>query len=56
MAIFQLQFRSQMWRAASLEEEWQAEQWGRDLQAEEHRARKHADFLAACEWMRLLRV
>ncbi|HEX5644242.1 MAG TPA: ATP12 family protein [Erythrobacter sp.] len=45
-----------LWRAANLEEEWQAELWGRDPQAEERRARRRADFLAACEWFRLLRA
>lgn len=44
-----------LWRAASLEEEWQAGLWGRDPQAEERRARRRADFLAACDWFRLLR-
>ncbi|MFZ9396015.1 MAG: ATP12 family chaperone protein [Erythrobacter sp.] len=45
-----------LWDAANLEEEWQAELWGRDLQAEERRARRRADFLAACEWLRLVRA
>lgn len=36
-----------LWRAACLEEEWQAELWGRDWEAEERRARREADFLRA---------
>ncbi|MGQ7830971.1 ATP12 family chaperone protein [Altererythrobacter sp. Z27] len=56
LALEQAEDPDVLWRAAGLEEEWQAEQWGRDPQAEEHRARKHADFLAACEWMRLQRA
>lgn len=44
-----------LWSAASLEEEWQAELWGRDEQAEARRAKRHSDFMAAAEWCRLLR-
>lgn len=36
-----------LWYAATLEEEWQAELWGREYTAEERRARRKADFLAA---------
>lgn len=43
-----------LWRAASLEEEWQAELWGRDQEAEERRARREADFLAAWRFARLV--
>ena len=42
-----------LWDAASLEEEWQADQWGRDEEAEERRARRTADFLRASEFVRL---
>ena len=42
-----------LWEAASLEEEWQAQQWGRDEEAEERRARRTADFLRASEFVRL---
>ncbi|QIQ86899.1 ATP12 family chaperone protein [Erythrobacter sp.] len=42
-----------LWRAASLEEEWQAELWGRDYEAEERRAKREADFLAAWRFARL---
>lgn len=45
-----------LWQAACLEEEWQADLWGRDWEAEERRAVRQADFLrawrfaqAACE-------
>jgi chaperone required for assembly of F1-ATPase len=44
-----------LWRAVSLEEEWQAELWGRDAEAEERRARREADFLRACTFARLAR-
>lgn len=44
-----------LWRAANLEEEWQAELWGRDDEAEERRARKREEFLAAVEFVRLTR-
>lgn len=37
-----------LWQAACLEEEWQADLWGRDAEAEERRARREADFLLAC--------
>ena len=36
-----------LWDAANLEEEWQADLWGRDEEAEERRARRKDDFLAA---------
>ncbi|MFM7347916.1 MAG: ATP12 family chaperone protein [Erythrobacter sp.] len=44
-----------LWQAASLEEEWQAELWGRDWEAEERRARREADFLKACAFARMAR-
>lgn len=43
-----------LWRAASLEEEWQAQLWGRDPEAEERRERREADFLAAWRYARLV--
>ncbi|WP_394730866.1 ATP12 family protein [Altererythrobacter sp. GH1-8] len=43
-----------LWRAASLEEEWQADLWGRDTLAEERRAERRAAFLSAAEWLSLL--
>ncbi|MBX7496726.1 molecular chaperone [Qipengyuania sp. 6B39] len=36
-----------LWRDANLEEEWQAEQWGREEEAEEKRSRKADEFSAA---------
>ncbi|QYU67733.1 hypothetical protein J4558_23040 [Leptolyngbya sp. 15MV] len=47
---------SALWAAASLEELWQAEQWGRDEAAEARRARRQADFIAALEFARLARA
>ena len=44
-----------LWKLASLEEEWQAQLWGRDEMAEERRARRGNAFLKACEFMRLAR-
>ncbi|MCX9147232.1 molecular chaperone [Erythrobacter sp. WG] len=45
-----------LWQAASLEEEWQAELWGRDEEAEERRARREADFLRASAFARMARA
>jgi len=42
-----------LWQAASLEEEWQAELWGRDHEAEERRRKREADFLSAWRFARL---
>lgn len=36
-----------LWDAANLEEDWQADLWGRDEEAEERRAKRKGDFLAA---------
>lgn len=44
-----------LWQAACLEEEWQAELWGRDWEAEERRERREADFLRACAFARMAR-
>jgi chaperone required for assembly of F1-ATPase len=44
-----------LWDAASLEEEWQAQLWGRDYEAEERRAKRRADFLNAVAFVRLAR-
>lgn len=43
-----------LWRAACLEEEWQADLWGRDTLAEERRAERRGAFLGAAEWLELL--
>lgn len=42
-----------LWDAASLEEDWQAEEWGRDEEAEERRAKRTGDFLKAREFWEL---
>lgn len=42
-----------LWQTACLEEEWQADLWGRDWEAEERRARREADFLRACAFARM---
>lgn len=42
-----------LWDAANLEEDWQAELWGKDAQAMELRARRHAAFTAAAHFARL---
>lgn len=45
-----------LWQAACLEEEWQADLWGRDWEAEERRAKREADFLRACAFAQLAGV
>jgi len=42
-----------LWTAASLEEDWQAERWGRDAEAEARRAARRGVFLAAAQFARL---
>ncbi|MCZ8322471.1 MAG: molecular chaperone [Novosphingobium sp.] len=44
-----------LWIAAELEEEWQAEQWGRDAEAEDRRARRAEAFAAAVRFAALAR-
>lgn len=44
-----------LWSAASLEELWQAELWGRDEAAEQRRERRGRDFVAAAVFARLAR-
>lgn len=44
-----------LWNAASLEEEWQAELWGRDELAEQRRAQRQGAFLSAVQWITLLK-
>lgn len=44
---------ARLWQAASLEEEWQADLWGRDWEAEERRARRTAAFAAAARFAQL---
>ncbi|TRD12661.1 molecular chaperone [Erythrobacter insulae] len=45
-----------LWQAASLEEEWQADLWGRDLEAEHRRAKRQNDFLTAWSFVRAVRA
>ena len=45
-----------LWDAANLEEDWQADLWGRDEEAEERRANRKADFLAAIEFTKAARI
>lgn len=40
-----------LWAAAMLEEEWQADLWGREAEAEERRARRRAEFMMAREFV-----
>ena len=42
-----------LWRDANLEEEWQADQWGREEEAEERRRKKGDEFSAAHTFMLL---
>ena len=41
-----------LWNAASLEEDWQADLWGRDLEAEERRTKRQSGFLSAYAFVR----
>lgn len=41
-----------LWRAACLEEDWQAEQWGRDAEAEDRRADRENRFIKAWAFAR----
>ena len=43
-----------LWTAANLEEDWQADLWGRDEEAEERRKKRKGDFLAAMEFGRAI--
>lgn len=43
---------ARLWDAANLEEEWQAELWGRDEEAEERRAKRRDAFLNAWKLVR----
>ncbi len=45
-----------LWQATCLEEEWQADLWGRDWEAEERRERRQADFLRAWAFARMART
>lgn len=43
------------WRASTVDETWQREQWGRDEEAEAHAALRRAEFDAASRCLRFLR-
>lgn len=45
-----------LWQAVCLEEQWQADLWGRDGEAEARRERRQAAFLRACTFARLARA
>ena len=45
-----------LWAAANLEEDWQAEQWGKDAEALALRARRLAEFEAAMKFAGLVRA
>ncbi len=45
-----------LWNAANLEEDWQAELWGKDAEAEALRTRRLAAFAAAARFARLARA
>jgi chaperone required for assembly of F1-ATPase len=42
------------WEAVTVDEQWQAEQWGRDAEAEERLSNRRRDFLAAALYLELL--
>lgn len=44
-----------LWAAVNLEEEWQAEIWGKDSQAEQRQKNRFKDFASACEWIQDLK-
>jgi chaperone required for assembly of F1-ATPase len=44
-----------LWNAANLEEDWQAELWGKDAEAEARRAKRFGDFKAAMRFAALVR-
>lgn len=44
--------REALWAAAELEEQWQADLWGREEEAEARRERRKRDFLRAAEFAR----
>jgi chaperone required for assembly of F1-ATPase len=45
----------QAWEAVSIDERWQLEQWGSDTEAEAALANRRCDFLAAGQFLELLR-
>jgi chaperone required for assembly of F1-ATPase len=45
-----------LWNAANLEEDWQAEQWGQDSLAEQHRTKRFSDFTNAMRFAAIARA
>jgi len=45
---------SDAWKAVTVDEQWQSEQWGADAEAEAALAARRADFLAAARFLELL--
>jgi len=45
-----------LWNAANLEEDWQADLWGKDAEAEARRERRFASFAAAMRFAELARI
>ena len=46
---------TELWSVANLEEEWQAELWGRDAEAEARTGKRGKEFAGATEFARLVR-
>ncbi|KAJ8136651.1 hypothetical protein OY671_010135, partial [Metschnikowia pulcherrima] len=44
------------WNAANLEEDWQAELWGKDAEAQDRRDKRFAAFRAATRFAELARA
>lgn len=44
----------QVWHATNIDEDWQIEQWGRDEEAEERRAKRYAELGAAADFLAML--
>lgn len=44
----------QVWHATNIDEDWQIEQWGRDDEAEERRAKQYAELQAAADFLVML--
>ncbi len=54
-ALDQKTSAEELWDAANLEEDWQAELWGKDAEAMERRARRLSAFTSATQFLRLSR-
>jgi chaperone required for assembly of F1-ATPase len=44
----------QAWSAAHIDEDWQIERWGEDVEASERRAKRRAEMAAACRLLALM--